>query len=231
MRAEIMGTRQTMHLSTPPVIALLCAFICTLFSASGFAQSPPAGTPDFQTTAATSKTLEQLRGGGFVLYMRHGYTDNTKPDLPNLDLNDCSTQRTLSQEGRDLAATVGKNIRKAKIPYIEVFSSPLCRAKESAKLAFGDSVKIDHNLMYTSNLTTEEKKPILVSTRRLISQPVPKGENRIVVAHAPNLFDLMGYFVKPEGTVVVLRPLGNDEFEYVASITPSAWAELLKTKR
>jgi len=39
---------------------------------------------------------------------------------------------------------------------------------------------------------------------------------------------LMGYFVKPEGTLVILRPLGNEKFEYVASIPPALWASLLK---
>ena len=212
-------------------ISGLLAFICFAITSSSFAQSPPPGTPEFQAIAATNKTLKAIQGGGYVLYMRHGYTDNTKPDLPNLDLNDCSTQRPLTQEGRELAAVVGANIRKAKIPYNEVFSSPLCRARESAKLAFGESVRIDPNLMYTSNLTSEDKKPILIATRHLISQPPQRGSNRIVIAHAPNMFDLMGYFVKPEGTVVILKPLGNEQFEYVASIPPTAWAELLKTAK
>jgi hypothetical protein len=57
---------------------------------------------------------------------------------------------------------------------------------------------------------------------------VPAGSNRVLVAHAPNMADLMGYFVKPEGTLVVLRPLGHEKFEYVASIPPTLWASLLK---
>jgi hypothetical protein len=65
-------------------------------------------------------------------------------------------------------------------------------------------------------------------TRRLVSTPVTAGTNRVLVAHAPNMADLMGYFVKPEATVVVMRPLGDGQFEYLASIHPAMWPALLK---
>ena len=68
---------------------------------------------------------------------------------------------------------------------------------------------------------------ILENTRRLLSLPVPAGTNRVVLADAPNLADLMGYFVKPEGTVVVFSQNGPDGYAYVASIPPTLWDELL----
>ena len=194
------------------------------------ASAQPQGTtaPTFVEKMASRATLNQVRQGGFVLYMRHGNTDNSKPDrVPSVDLKDCSTQRPLTEEGRQLAAQVGKSIRAAHIPVSEIHVSPLCRAKESAQAAFGDKFQVNEFLMYTSNLTTEEKKPILETTRQLLSAPVAKGSNRVIVAHAPNMADLIGYFVKPEGTVVVIRPKGDAGFEYVASIPPTLWRELL----
>ena len=164
--------------------------------------------------------------------MRHGTTDNTRADrAPIVDLNDCSTQRILNDEGRKLMVNIGKAIAKAKIPVGEIYHSPMCRARESAELAFPTlrfKLKPEPNLAYTANLTAEEKKPVLAATRKLVSTPVPVGVNRVLVAHAPNMADLMGYFVKPEGTLVILRPLGNEKFEYVASIPPALWASLLK---
>ena len=47
-----------------------------------------------------------------------------------------------------------------------------------------------------------------------------------MIAHAPNLMDLIGYFPK-EATLVVFRPKGEAGFEYVASIPPDLWAVLL----
>lgn len=208
------------------IIAIL-ALCCWAVGAG--AQNPPPGTLAFQETLATRATLEALRQGGYVLYMRHGNTDNSRPDrAPQVDLSDCSTQRPLNEEGRRVTAEVGRAIRQARIPLGEIFVSPLCRAKESAQAAFGKDFQVHEQLMYTANLTSEQKKPILATTRKLLSEPVPAGVNRVIVAHAPNMADLMGFFVKPEGTVVVIRPRGNGEFEYVASIHPRLWPELLR---
>lgn len=185
-------------------------------------------TPSFVETLAEPALLAQLREGGFVLYMRHGYTDNARPDrAPAVDLADCATQRPLTEAGRALAAQVGKALRDAKLPLGEIYSSPLCRAKESAEAAFGPGFTVVEHLMYTANLTSEQKKPVLAATREILSRPVEAGKNRVIVAHAPNMADLIGYFVKPEGTVVVIRPRGAGQFDYIASIHPDMWERLL----
>jgi phosphohistidine phosphatase SixA len=184
--------------------------------------------PQFIERAATPKTLAQLRQGGYALYLRHAPTDNSKPDRqPAVDLNDCNTQRPLTIEGRALAARVGKAIRAARIPIRSIYISPLCRVKDTAAAAFpGRQVQVDMNLMYTGNLTEAQKAPIVANTRRLLSKPVATGSNRLLIAHAPNLMDLMGYFPK-ESTLVVFRPRGDAGYDYVASIPPDLWTELL----
>lgn len=200
------------------------------------AASKPAGAADadaaFVEKKADKQLLAQVRKGGFVLYMRHGTTDNSRADrAPNVDLNDCNTQRVLNDEGRQVAVEVGKFIARAQWPVGDVFHSPLCRARETAQLAFPQQrkgLREDLNLAYTANLTSEQKVPVVAATRALVSAPVAAGTNRVIVAHAPNMADLMGYFVKPEGTVVILRPFGNNQFEYLASIHPGDWAGLLK---
>lgn len=184
--------------------------------------------PQFIERAATPKTLAQLRQGGFTLYLRHATTDNSKPDrLPAVDLNDCATQRPLTADGRALASRVGRAIRAARIPIGSIDISPLCRVRDTAAAAFpGRTVQVDMKLMYTGNLTDAQKAPIVANTRRLLSEPVAAGSNRLVIAHAPNLMDLMGYFPK-EATLVLFRPKGEAGFDYVASIPPDLWAELL----
>jgi phosphohistidine phosphatase SixA len=202
--------------------------LAAVHGAPAQAQTTPA--PAFAEKLATPALVADVRKGGYVLYMRHGTTDNSRADrAPAVDLNDCSTQRVLNEEGRKLAAAVGRAIAKAKIPVGEVFHSPMCRARESAELAFPAlraSLQPEPYLAYTANLTAEQKKPVLAATRALVSKPVPLGSNRVLVAHAPNMADLMGYFVKPEGTVVVLRPLGEGTFEYLGSIPPDLWSQL-----
>lgn len=200
--------------------------IISLLSLPFVLHAEPLAT--FSEKPATRALLGELRSGGFVLYMRHGMTDNSKPDrVPQVDLNDCSTQRPLTEEGRKLAASVGKSVRKARIPIAEILSSPLCRARDSAKAAFGDKFQVVEKLMYTANMTSAEKKPNIEETRRLLSAPVARGGNRFIVSHAPNLADLIGYFPK-EGTVVIFKPKGESGFEYIASIPPDLWSHLLK---
>lgn len=187
-----------------------------------------AAVPEFIEMRATQATLALLREGGFALYLRHGLTDASRPDrFPQVDLADCQTQRLLSAEGRALAAQVGRAIRSAGIPIGDIHISPLCRVKDTATAAFpGQPVEVDLNLMYTGNLTDAQKAPVVARTRHWLSAPVAPGSNRLVIAHGPNLMDAMGYFPK-ETTLVVLRPRGEQGFDYVASIPADLWPQLL----
>ena len=188
-----------------------------------------ADKPQFVEKHANRELLVQLRKGGYVLYMRHGPTDMSRVDrVPKVDLNDCSTQRPLSEEGRKVAAKVGDYIRKARIPVGEMLISPMCRTRQTAEAAFKGVFIFDENLLYTANLTDEEKRPKVATTLRLLAAPVADSTNRVIVAHAPNLMDAMGYFVKPEAAVVIIRPLGDKGFEYLATIAPDEWPALLK---
>lgn len=199
-----------------------------LFVAQLFSLSPAFSGDSFpvEETLATPAQIRQLRSGGYVLFIRHGNTDNSRADRsPGVDLNDCSTQRVLSKEGVSLMTRTGKEIRKAKIPIGEIIVSPLCRTKDSARLLFQSVFRVENLLMYSSNMTSEEKVPVMAYTRSLLSAPVAGGKNRVLVAHAPNLMDLMDYFPK-EGTLAIFKPLGNDEYEYISSITPSHWKTL-----
>lgn len=181
---------------------------------------------DFTEIPATRAIIKDLRNGGYVLFMRHGQSDTTRPDqVPNIDLNDCLTQRPLSKQGRKVAAQVGAALRRAGIPVGEVFSSPLCRAKDSASAAFGEKYIVNNLLIYTSNMTDMEKAPTIEATLELLSRPVEGRVNRVLVAHAPNLMDIIGYFPK-EGTVVIFKPLGNKKFKYIASVALTQWKTL-----
>jgi phosphohistidine phosphatase SixA len=188
-----------------------------------------ADPPEFAEKRITAQQLGEIRRGGFVLYLRHGYTDNSRADrMPNVDLDDCSTQRVLSDAGRALMREVGQNIRAARIPLGEVLASPYCRTQESARLAVGEGFRVELPLAYSANMTAEEKRPRIAALRQLLGRPVAPGGNRLIVAHAPNLADLIGFFVKPEGNMVVFRPGGEKGFEYIGSVHPEDWAKLAR---
>lgn len=214
-------------LSLSMLFALAAMAVSPMARGAASLAAPPVAEK-FAEIPASAELLARLRSGGFVLYLRHGYTDNSRTDrMPGVDLNDCSTQRPLTEEGRQLAKRVGEAIRKAQLPVGEIRISPLCRVKDTTAAAFpGKPVTIDNLLMYTANLTDTQKAPILANTRSLLSAPTAPGGNRVLVAHAPNLMDLIGYFPK-EGTLVIFRPKGEAGFEYLGSVAPARWSELL----
>ncbi|WP_295441007.1 histidine phosphatase family protein [uncultured Thiodictyon sp.] len=224
-----MTATKTICTALVALAALTRVALPTLAAEPSPAMGVPAAAATFNEIPATPALLEPLRTGGFVLYLRHGYTDNSRPDrVPSLDLNDCSTQRPLTAAGLEVSTQVGAALRRARIPIGDVHVSPLCRAKESAAAVLGPDrpYTVDPDLIYVANLTSAQKAPILANTKRLLSAPVAAGSNRLLVAHAPNLMDLIGYFPK-EATLVIFRPRGDAGFEYVASIPPSLWPALL----
>lgn len=199
----------------------------SLFLATAVRAEPPA---PFKELPGSHALISQLRAGGFVLYLRHGQTDSSRPDVfPLTDPGDCSKQRPLTEAGRRQARLLGEMLRRGAIPIEEVHASPLCRTRETARLAFGEFA-VNERLMTTTNLTTEEKEPYLKELKRLLSQPVRGKGNRVIVSHAPNLADLIGYFPNPEATMVVFQPMGNTGFNYLATIPPTAWPGLLNLK-
>ncbi|WP_409525642.1 histidine phosphatase family protein [Nitrincola sp. MINF-07-Sa-05] len=180
----------------------------------------------FTPVTATSDNVDQLLQGGFVLFIRHGATDTSRPDQVPIDLEDCDTQRQLSDEGREELVMIASAMHALTIPVSEVFSSPLCRAVETSRILFGDEFEVNPLLMYVAALTDDEKAPILRETDRLLSLPVAAGQNRVLVAHGPNMAELIEYFPQ-EGSIVIFRPLAGKAYEYIASITPQDWPALV----
>ena len=72
-----------------------------------------------------------------MVLIRHTITTPGAGDPPGMRLNDCSTQRNLTDEGRAHARRIGDEWKKRAIPLERVLSSPWCRCLETAKLAFG----------------------------------------------------------------------------------------------
>lgn len=203
-------------------------FTCIIFPSLAAAEISIPAPADFHVVPATAAHIQLLKQGGLVIYMRHGRTDPRFPDLIPVNLDNCDSQRPLSDEGRQLLDQVGENFAKLKIPYRIAISSPFCRAQESAKRVFGEPIEVDIPLRYTAAMPDAEKQPAVERTREWISKPVTdEGYNRVVVAHGPNIAEIMDY-LPPEGTMIIFRPLGAQGFAYIASIEPDHWPALLQ---
>lgn len=145
---------------------------------------------------------DALRGGGHVLYVRHSQTTPGIGDPPGFKLEQCTTQRNLSDEGRAQARRMGEALRLRKVPIGEVLSSPWCRCVETAQLAFGRA-KVWTPL---SNLHARHQNadPQVRALRPRIA--AHKGDrNLVLVAHGSVASALIGEHLAM-GEILVLKP-------------------------
>jgi len=70
---------------------------------------------------------------GAVLLMRHATAPGTG-DPPGMRLGDCTTQRNLSDAGRNEARAIGARFRAAGIAFDHIMTSEWCRTAETADL-------------------------------------------------------------------------------------------------
>ena len=167
--------------------------------------------------------VQELRKGGYVLYIRHASTDFSRNDANMTSYEDCASQRNLTDKGREEARAVGAHIRRLGIPIGKVFASPFCRTVETALLAFGKAEKTQE--VRGGPLRTDDSKrydPL----RMLLATPPAKGGNNVVSSHGNPYFAVFGAPYLAEGEVAVVRPGGKARFETVARILPGGWEAL-----
>ncbi|MBX3569729.1 MAG: histidine phosphatase family protein [Rhizobiaceae bacterium] len=86
---------------------------------------------------ATEAGWALLREGGHVVLLRHAIAPGTG-DPANFDIDNCRTQRNLSERGRQQARKMGA-LFDTRAEYVErVLSSRYCRCLDTAGIAFRD---------------------------------------------------------------------------------------------
>ena len=101
--------------------------------------------------------VSELEDGGKLIFIRHAYAPGGG-DPNNFNLNDCSTQRNLSNEGKNQAKNIGEFFKKNKIKIDKVISSEWCRCKDTSSLAFGSfETKNFLNSFYSSKFAKNKK--------------------------------------------------------------------------
>jgi phosphohistidine phosphatase SixA len=178
---------------------------------------------------ADASVLTQLTKGGFVIYFRHATTDTGGPSEQVVDLAKCETQRPLSPQGKGEATQIGEVFRKLRIPVKSVMASPFCRAKDTARLAFG-KFDVNNDLSFAVDVSAEERKRLGAALHKMLSTPPAAGTNTVIVAHTANLREAAGIWPKPEGVAYIFRPLPGGRFEPVAKMLPGDWARAASGK-
>ena len=158
-----------------------------------------------------------LREGGQVLVIRHATTTPGVGDPPGFRLEDCSTQRNLSDEGRAEARRLGDALRARAVPIGEILSSPWCRCHDTARLAFGREATTWPAL---SNLFgRREAAEAQVREMRARIGAYRGKDNLVLVSHGSTALPLTG--ISPQqAEIIVLTPGGGERFTVAGRIPP-----------
>ena len=86
--------------------------------------------------------INLIKDGNKLIFIRHAYAPGSGDPI-NFDLNDCSTQRNLNNEGIVQSQKIGQFFSKNQIQIDRVLSSDWCRCKDTATFAFNRYTTFD----------------------------------------------------------------------------------------
>jgi phosphohistidine phosphatase SixA len=156
------------------------------------------------TGRADDAVWESLRQGGHVLLMRHALAPGTG-DPAGFVLEDCATQRNLSEAGRAQARRVGDRLRAERVRVDRVLSSRWCRALETARLM--DVAPVEPFPPIDSFFEDRDDAPRQTAAVQAFLGDL--GDRTIVlVTHQVNITALTGIFPK-SGEIIVAKPGGD----------------------
>lgn len=190
---------------------LLAVALIAVLGAAAFVHGTSTTPADAVTGSDAAVTTVQERadiwqrlrtGRGYAVLIRHALAPGTG-DPAGFRLDDCSTQRNLSSEGRRQAVAIGALWRRERLPVDRVLTSRWCRARDTARLlAVG---KVEAYPAFDSSFTVPEA----VANRRtarvqaLIDRHRGKRGVLVLVGHQVNITALTGVVPSSGGAVVV----------------------------
>jgi broad specificity phosphatase PhoE len=148
-----------------------------------------------------------LAAGGCALLLRHASTVPGIGDPPGFRLDDCATQRNLSEAGRIEARAFGAELSRRGVAFDAVLSSRWCRCLETARLAFPRN---EVEVLESLNSFFADGSTRAAQTAALRAWLARQGARRRValVTHMVNITALTGESVAM-GEAVIVR-LGPD---------------------
>lgn len=167
--------------------------------------------------------VEELRKGGYVLYLRHTSTDFSQNDRNMRSTEDCASQRNLTDKGREEAREIARQLKRLRVAPGPVLASPMCRTMETARLAFG---KPEATSEVRGGPARPDDPKRYEPLRKLLSLEVAKKENRFISSHGNPFHAVAGPSYLAEGEIAVVRPQGDSRFTVIGRIRLEDWAGL-----
>ena len=159
--------------------------------------------------------MNQLEEGGKLIFIRHAYAPGSG-DPDNFNLNDCSTQRNLSEDGKTQAELIGVFFKENKIKIDKILSSEWCRCKETAFIAFEDFETKDFLNSFYSIKFAKNKKTQVKNLKKYVNKWNSK-KNLILVTHYVVISEVLNY-APGSGEIIIsdkdFNKIGNIEIDY-----------------
>src|SRR5687767_6493119 len=142
-----------------------------------------------------------LRAGGHVALMRHTDAPGGTGDPPGFKLDDCATQRNLSDKGRADAAQIGMRLKAEGIAFEKILSSPWCRCMDTADLL--DMGAVEPAPTFSNVVVLHDQTEALTQGARALIGAWHGADTLLVVTHGANIRALTG--ISPAtGEIVVV---------------------------
>lgn len=153
---------------------------------------------------ATEAGWALLRNGGHVVLIRSAMAPGVG-EPQNFEIDKCATQRNLSERGRQQARKIGALIAARAAPVERVLTSRFCRARDTARIAFGEGE--DFAPLAPPSADEAERNAQIEAILREIRDYSGSG-NLILVTHLETIKALTGTSAR-EGEAVIVRPDGE----------------------
>tara|TARA_Y100000741_G_scaffold339615_1_gene300592 strand:+ start:390 stop:947 length:558 start_codon:yes stop_codon:yes gene_type:complete len=155
--------------------------------------------------------VQNLKEGGKLIFIRHAYAPGSG-DPENFNINDCSTQRNLNENGRIQSKKIGDFFKENQIEINKIYSSEWCRCKETAFIAFETfETKNFLNSFFSLNFTHNKKSQMTDFKKFLINWD--KKTNLIFVTHYVVINEILGY--PPSSGEIIIS---NKDFKIVDTL-------------
>lgn len=157
--------------------------------------------------SADERAWQALREGRAVLMLRHALAPGTG-DPAHFDVNDCTTQRNLNDEGRAQARSWKELLAEHGIDQARVYTSQWCRSRDTAtEMGVGEVTEWPPlNSFFAGRGDGDEQ------TRQTIARvnALEPGLPVVLVSHQVNVTRLSGVYPASNEGVIIALPLSGD---------------------
>ena len=160
---------------------------------------------------SSEKIVNSLKDGKKIVFIRHAIAPgNGDPD--NFDINDCSTQRNLNDEGKDQSKKIGEFFKSNKILFDKVLTSEWCRCKETGIIAFGNVETFSALNSFYDDRFAKNKHKQVQNLKKYIKNWDSK-KNLILITHYVVVLEILDLGIS-SGEIVIT----NKNFDFIGNI-------------